>query len=118
MVIGDIVMAELKFSNGGGFPNLEAVSVTSDGTNTTVEFNPHPYVLSNRFYGGFWVKIPQAVTTSTQPLQFSTKGVPNSTVPVYVAGGAQATVAAIASTGPGVHLCFYDRDSNRTEILK
>lgn len=106
-------MAILRFSNRMGFPNLEATSVTSDGTTTTVSFNAHPFMLRNNFFGGFWVKIPQAVTTSTQPLQFTTTGVPNSTVPVYMPDGTQATVASIASTGPAVYLFFYDRDTNR-----
>lgn len=108
-------MAILKFSNRTGFPNLEATSVTSNGTTTTVSFNAHQFVQTNNFFGGFWVKIPQAVATSTQPLQFTTVGVPNSTVPVYLANGTQATVASIASTGPAVYLFFYDRDNNRVQ---
>lgn len=110
-------MAQLKFSNTRGIPNIEAVSVTSDGTNTTVAFNPHPYRLSNQFFGGFWVKIPQAVTTSTEPLQFSTVGVSGSTVPVYLKDDTQATVASITSTGPAVYLFFYDRDNNRVQLI-
>ena len=108
-------MAFLRFSNRTGFPCIEAVSVTSDGTNTTVSFNPHWG--SNNFFGGFGVKIPQAVTTSTEPLQFTTIGVSGSTIPVYLANGAQATVANIASTGPAIYLLFYDRDNNRVQII-
>lgn len=110
-------MAYLKFSNQGGIPNLEAVSVTSDGTNTTIAFNPHPYRMTNRFFGGFWVKIPQAITSNGQPIQFTTIGETGSTVPVYLANGTQATTGAIVSTGPGVYLCFYDRDNNRVQII-
>lgn len=108
-------MAQLKFSNRYGFPNIEATSVTSDGTNTTVSFNPHTN--TNSFFGGFWVKIPQVVATSAEPLQFSTVGIANSTVPVYLNTGAQATVANIASTGQSIYLCFYDRDSNRVQLI-
>lgn len=109
-------MAQLKFSNRVGFPNLEAVSVVSDGTNTTVNFNPYN-IPTNTFFGGFWVKIPRAVTTSTEPLQFSTIGVSNSTVSVYLANGTQATVANIASTGPAIYLVFYDRDNKRVQLI-
>lgn len=109
-------MAQLKFSNRIGLPNIEAVSVTSDGTTTTIAFNPYSYI-GNSFFGGFWVKIPQAVTTSTEPVQFSTVGVSGSTVPVYLAAGTQATVAAFASTGPAIYLAFYDRDNNRVQLI-
>lgn len=108
-------MAFLKFANRNGFPCIEATSVTSDGTNTTVAFNPH--FGSNNFFGGFWVKIPQTVATSTQPLQFTTVGVSGSTVPVYLSTGAQATVANIETTGGGIFLLFYDRDSNKVFLI-
>lgn len=111
-------MAQLKFSNREGIPNLEVVSVTSDGTNTTLSFNPHPYRLTNRFFGGFWVKVPNAVTTSTQPLFVNTIGVSGSSYPVYDITGAAATVAAIASSGPVVHEFFYDRDNDRVQIIR
>lgn len=110
-------MSVLRFSNRTGFPNLEATSITSDGTVTTVNFNSHNEIQTNNFFGGFWVKIPQTVATSTQPLQFSTIGVPNSTVPVYLPDGTQATVASIASTGPAIYLFFYDRDNNRVQRI-
>lgn len=111
-------MAQLKFSNQGGMPNLEAVSVTSDGTNTTVSFNSHPFRFTNRFFGGFWVKIPQTVADGTEPLQFATVGEAGSTVPVYLPNGTQATVGDIESTGPAVYMFFYDRDNNRVQIIR
>ena len=110
-------MAQLKFSNRNGFPCIEATSVTSDGTNTTVTFNSHPLVQTGRFFGGFFFKIAQAVTTSTEPLYFTTSGVQNSTVPIYLANGTQATVASIASTGPAVYEAFYDSDNNRVQLI-
>lgn len=109
-------MAQMKFSNRTGFPNIEAVSVVSDGTTTTISFNPCSY-LGNDFYGGFWVKIPQAVTTSTEPVQFTTVGVSNSTVPVYLSSGTQATVADFVSTGPAIYLAFHDKDNNRVQLI-
>ena len=47
-------MAFLRFSNQRGFPCIESTSVTSDGTNTTVSFNPHQG--SNNFFGGYSIK--------------------------------------------------------------
>lgn len=108
-------MAVLRFSNRTGFPCIESTGVTSDGTNTTVSFNPHWG--SNNFFGGFWVKIAQNVATGTEPLQFTTVGVPGSTVPVYLPTGVQATVANIATTGGGVFLLFYDRDNNKVTLI-
>lgn len=108
-------MAMLKFSNRIGIPNIEATGVTSDGTNTTVSFNARTG--SQNFFGGFWVKIPQTVATSTQPLFFTTTGVANSTVPVYLQTGAQATAASIVTSGGSVFLCFYDKDNNRVTLI-
>lgn len=113
-------MALLKFANQSGFPCIEAVSVSSETSTLTVNFNPHGYRNSHLFYGGFWVKIPQAITTtsdSAKSLQFATVGVSGSTVPVYLANGSQATDGAIASTGNGVYLAFYDRDNNRVQLM-
>lgn len=110
-------MAVLRFSNQGGFPLLEAVNVSTDATNTMVSFNNHPWRQTNRFFGGFFVKIPQEVATGTTLLQFTTIGVSGSTVPVYLSNGTQATAADIVSTGPAIYLAFYDRDTNRVQLL-
>lgn len=108
-------MSFLKFANTRGFPCIESTSITSDGTNTTVSFNAHQG--SNNFFGGFWVKINQSVTTSTEPLYFTTTGVSGSTIPVYLSTGLQATVANIVTTGNGIFLLFYDRDNNRVTLI-
>lgn len=108
-------MALLKFANRTGFPCIESVGVNSNGTTTTVSFNPHQG--SQNFFGGFWVKIAQTVATSTEPLQFTTIGVTGSTVPVYLPTGIQATVANIATTGEGIFLLFYDRDNNKVTLI-
>lgn len=113
-------MALLKFANQSGIPCIEAVSVSSEADTLTINFNPHSYRAINMFYGGFWVKIPQAVTAesgSEKSLQFSTIGVAGSTVPVYLANGSQATDGAITSTGNGIYLAFYDRDNNRVQLI-
>ena len=108
-------MALLKYANRFGFPCIESTSVTSDGTNTTVSFNPHQN--GDNFFGGFWVKIGQNVATSTEHLQFETTGVVGSTIPVYLQTGVQATVADIVTSGGGIFLLFYDKDNNRVTLI-
>ena len=108
-------MALLKYANRFGFPCIESTSVISDGTNTTVSFNPHQN--GDNFFGGFWVKIGQNVATSTEPLQFATTGVVGSTIPVYLQTGVQATVANIVTSGGGIFLLFYDKDNNRVTLI-
>ena len=108
-------MALLKYANRFGCPCIESTSVTSDGTNTTVSFNPHQN--GDNFFGGFWVKIGQNVATSTEPLQFETTGVVCSTIPVYLQTGVQATVADIVTSGGGIFLLFYDKDNNRVTLI-
>lgn len=110
-------MEYLTFCNQGGFPTIKAISAKSDGTNTIVSFNNHPYRQTNKFYGGFFVKIEMAISGSTQPLMFATEGVANSAVPVYLKTGAQATGNTIKSDGPAIYMAFYDRDNNRVQLF-
>ena len=106
----------LKFSNQGGFPLLESTGVTNNGTtSTTISFNPHRFI-SNRFYGGFWVKVAQEVTGSN-PIFFNIVGVPNSNIAVYNNNGTQLTATDLAGTGGQIYLFFYDRDSNKTILI-
>lgn len=108
----------LRFSNQGGFPCIEVTNVNTVGTITTFSFNNHPLRQTNRFAGGFWIKFPNAVTeTDTNTVQFETQGVGGSTVPVYSSNGAQLTVADLTSTDQAIHLFFYDRDSNRVQLI-
>lgn len=110
-------MSVLKFSNQGGFPLLESTAVTNDGTTSTIiSFNPHRFTLSNRFYGGFWVKVAQEVSGSN-PIFFNTVGIPNSQVPVYQNDGTQLTATELAGTGGQIYLFFYDRDANKTILI-
>lgn len=110
-------MSVLKFSNQGGFPLLESTAVTTDGTtSTTISFNPHRFTLSNRFYGGFWVKVAQEIT-GTNPIFFNTVGIPNSSVPVYNNAGEQLTGTDLAGTGGQIYLFFHDRDTNKTILI-
>lgn len=112
-------MTYLKFVNQGGFPTLQSTGNSTNGTITTFSFNDHPYRQTNRFLGGFWIKIPDNTTTLTQTntVQFDTVGIGGSAVPVYKRNGNQALVSDLASTGPSIHLCFYDRDNNRVQII-
>lgn len=112
-------MTRLSFVNQGGFPSIQVVNTSTTGTVTTFSFNDHPYRQTNRFYGGFWVKFPDAVTVTpdTNTVQFDTQGVGGSAVPVYTVTGAQATVADFTSTAQAIHLCFYDRDSQRVQLI-
>lgn len=113
-------MTGLKFSNQGGFPLIEAVSIAESGTTTTINFNNHPYRQSNRFYGGFFVKIPQNTVTGltqTNNVEFATIGVGGSNIPLYSVTGTQVQVSELASSGPAIFLVFYDRDSNRIQLI-
>ena len=112
------MVQQLKFVNQGGFPTIQSVSTTTSGTVTTFSFNEYPYRQTHRFSGGFWVKIPTAVAeTDTNTVQFDTLGISGSAVPVYLPNGAQATVANFTSTSQQIRLCFYDRDSNRVQLI-
>lgn len=103
----------LRYSNRNGFPCLESTGVTLSTSALTYTFNRHPYV-NNYFYGGFFVKLdstPTAPSTAV-PVQFTTPG--GSTVPVLDKTGAAVTTASIAD---GIYLAFYDRDSNKLQLL-
>lgn len=103
-------------SNRFGIPFIEAQSVSSDGTNTTVAINNHVNINRN-FIGYFTMKFPEVVATSTEPLFLSTIGVPNSSTPVYLKTGAQATVADIASTAENTyHTFFYDCVASKLQL--
>ena len=108
----------LKFVNQSGFPAIQSINETTSGNNTTFSFNDHPYRQTHRFYGGFFVKIPQVnETTAGNLVFFDTQGVGGSTVPVYLYSGAQATIANFTSSISQVRLCFYDRDNNRVQLI-
>lgn len=98
----------LRFSNRLGFPMLEVQSVTTNGTVTTLNFNDHPQRKAF-FYGGFWVKVPAITSTSAisaYTIEFAKLGVSGSNLPLYLYNGSSATVGDMATTGPGILLCF------------
>ena len=106
----------VKFVNRNGFPCVESNSVTSNDGVSTVAFDNHRLIQSG-FSGGFWVRIVQSVETGTDTIQFTINGVSNSTLPLYLSNGTQATAANITTTGGGVFLCFYDRNANRLQLI-
>lgn len=108
----------LKFVNQGGIPAIIVVGTNTTGTVTTFSFNSHPVRQTNRFYGFFVAKFPNAVTeTASNTVQFDTVGVGGSAIDVYGVNGAPITVANLTSTDQAVHLFFYDRDSNRVQLM-
>lgn len=111
-----VITPLVKFVNRRGFPCVESTAINEDGTTNTVVFDNHRLIQSG-FSGGFWVRIPQTVTTGTNVVQFTITGVSDSTLPLYLSSGEQATLADIATTGGGVFLCFYDRNANRLQLI-
>uniref|UniRef100_A0AAU8MH08 Capsid protein n=1 Tax=Geladintestivirus 5 TaxID=3233137 RepID=A0AAU8MH08_9CAUD len=111
-------MELLKFVNQGGIPSIIVVGTNTIDTVTTFSFNNHPYRQTNRFYGFFVAKFPNAVTeTSTNTVRFNTLGVGGSSIDVYSSTGAALTIADLTSTDQAVHLFFYDKDSNRVQLM-
>lgn len=106
----------LRFANTRGIPMLEVQSVTNTTTLATFNFNDHPQRGSN-FFGGFWVKMPStAGLTGTAKVEFATLGVLGSNLPVYLYNGNQATALDLSTLG-GILLCFYDRTTNRLQVI-
>lgn len=110
----------LKFVNQGGIPAIQSIAVNSDTTTstTTFSFNDHPYRQTNRFYGFFAVKFPNPITGSGNTVKFDTQGVGGSSVDVYYTNGDKLTMNNLASTAQTIHLFFYDRDSNRVQMVR
>lgn len=108
----------LRYANRFGFGMIEAQSVVETTGKTTFMFNNHPQRNIN-FFGGFWVKLPIISSTSggTNTVEFATIGIDGSNVPLYYYSGGQVTKAALATTAGGVLLCFYDRVSNRLQVI-
>lgn len=114
-------MQWLKFVNRGGIPAIQCIAVTADDTAgvTTFSFNDHPYRQTGHFYGFFAVKFPNPITgTGTNTVKFDTQGVSGSSVDVYYTNGEQLTVGNLTSSAQTVHLFFYDRDSNRVQLIR
>lgn len=110
-------MIPLRLLNTRGIPAIESKSAAINAAgNMEITFNSHPYV-RGRFAGGFWVKIGQVVASGPANVQFTTADVPNSTYPLYLQNGTQATAADIVSDGTSVHLCFFDTDNGKLILV-
>lgn len=108
-------MAQLLTYANRTFPAIEVQSVSSVGTVTIFSFNAH----ANRgnFFGGFFIKVPQNIATSTNTVEFATIGVNGSNLPLKFYNGTAVTVADLVTTGGGILLCFYDRSANSIQLL-
>lgn len=114
-----MAIVPLRVSNRLGFGMLEVQSITESGTTTTFKFNNHPQRGIN-FFGGFWVKIPQNLTTgytTTNTINFGTVDVDGDTVPLLMFDGTAVTVGDLPTPGNGIILCFYDKASNRLQLV-
>lgn len=114
-------MADLNYPNRvntKGFPTLLGIpSLETIGAVETLvlTFQAHRELNSN-WSGGFFVEIPSAIVTGAQPVVFRTQGV-TGFVPLMLFNGVQATAAALTTTTGGVVMCFYNRDSNKLQLM-
>lgn len=106
----------LRFSNRGTFPMIEVQTITKTDELVTFNFNDHPQRRAD-FFGGFWVKMPTtAGLNGNAKVEFATLGMFGSNLPVYLYNGNQATALDLSTTG-GVLLCFYDKTTNRLQVI-
>lgn len=108
-------MTPLRYTNRNGFYCIESTNADLTSTGLTYTFNRHPFV-NNYFYGGLYIKIsdtPTAPTTAV-PVYFITSGLSNSQTAVLDKNGNAVTTATIAD---GIYLAFYDRDTNKLQLL-
>lgn len=109
----EVIMTPLRYSNRNGFPCIESIGANLTTTGLTYTFNRHPFV-NNYFYGGLFVKLngtPTAPSTAV-PVYFLTQNGP--TTEVLNKAGVAMTTADIAD---GIYLAFYDRDTNKLQLL-
>lgn len=105
----------IRFANKNGIPCLEVqqVNVLADAVHFVVA--QHPY-MENQFQGLLMIRVPQYTAPSTaQNIKIVTAGVANSAQPLLSVGDANVTSATLGSAG--VYLCFYDRPTNKLQLL-
>lgn len=95
-----------------GRPSLETIGAVEM---LVVTFAPHRE-LNRNWSGEFDVLIDGAVATGAQPVVFRTAGV-TGYVPLSLYSGPQATAAALQTTTGGIVKCFYNRDSDRLQLM-
>lgn len=106
----------LKLLNRRGFPAIKAQSVDLTTDSLTFNFNAHRFI-NEDFAGGFWVYVDKTFTAPQTAVNvyFNTIGVANSKIPLTTFNGANVTSSTW--TGTGVHLCFYNRDTNTLQLI-
>lgn len=114
-------MAELTYPNRvntQGFPALLGTpTIETIGTVATLVINFEPHrELNADWSGAFFVSLNQPIATGAQPVVFRTRGVTGD-VPLITFGGAQATAAELVTTTGGVVMCFYNRDTNKLQLI-
>jgi hypothetical protein len=106
----------LKYVNQRGIPCIESQSVSLTTSAETFTFNAHPYV-RYPFQGQLFIRITGTNTApeTAVPIQFTTSGVSDSTVPVYNAQGTALTTATFP--GDGIYIGFYDSTTGLLRLL-
>lgn len=95
-----------------GVPSLETIGAVET---LVITFQPHRELNAN-WSGKFLVNVSGAVATGTQPVVFRTAGL-TGFVPLYLYSGLQATAANLLTTTGGVIECFFNRDTNRLQLM-
>lgn len=95
-----------------GTPSLETIGAVET---LVITFQPH-LALNSNWSGGFFVEIPSPIVTGAQPVVFRTQGVTGYT-PLFLFNGVQATAASLTTTAGGVVMCFYNRDTDRLQLM-
>lgn len=95
-----------------GVPSLETIGAVET---LVITFQPHRELNAN-WSGEFFVNINAPVVTGAQPVVFKTAGVAGYT-PLWLFNGVQATAASLTTTTGGVVACFFNRDTNRLQLM-
>lgn len=114
-----MAVVPLRVSNRLGFGMLEVQSIAEGTGTTTFKFNDHPQRRIN-FFGGFWVKIPQDTSTgytADNVIEFATIDTLGSNIPLKNFDGSAVTMGDLSTSGGGIILCFYDRTTNRLQLV-
>lgn len=102
--------------NSNGIPTLRSNSVTVTTTDVQFSFNNHRNV-GRPFRGLIIIDLAQAIptgTTATLPIVFTSEGNNNQSLVGY--NGDAITVADI--TGTGVHLVWFESQSNTLQLIQ
>lgn len=103
------------FSNKQGIPNIESQSVSVGTDAITFNFNPHSQ-LGAWFQGLIVVKISQSFPTQANPLpiKFATIGFSDSAKNLVAH---ETNVTTGDWPGQGIYLCFYDRATDKLQLI-